>query len=213
MSLAGTRFSERRRALVAAVAAPRIAAIIVTDLTHMRYLTGFSGSNGALLLRKDLSAVVTTDGRYTTQIAEEVPDIEALIQRRVGPNLLETLEGPQRVGFEAAYVSVAEFKKFEEACPADVTLVPVTGVIEKQREKKDYFELEQLESIALLANNALEDLLDAGELAIGRTERQVAADLEYRMRKAGAERVSFDTIVASGPNSAKPHHGAEDRVI
>ena len=58
----------------------------------------------------------------------------------------------------------------------------MTGVIEKQREKKDYFELEQLESIALLANNALEDLLDAGELAIGRTERQAAADLEYRMR-------------------------------
>lgn len=213
MGLADTRFSNRRRALAATLAAQRIDAILVTDLTHMRYLTGFSGSNGALLLRKDLSAVVTTDGRYTTQIAEEVPDVKATIQRRVGPNLLEGLEGPQRVGFEAAYVSVEEFKKLEEACPEDITLVPVSGVIEKQREKKDYYELQRLEEIALLANNALEDLLEAGELAIGRTERQVAADLEYRMRKAGAERVSFDTIVASGPNSAKPHHGAEDRVI
>lgn len=213
MGLADTRFSNRRRALAATLAAQRIDAILVTDLTHMRYLTGFSGSNGALLLRKDLSAVVTTDGRYVTQIAEEVPDIKAVIQRNVGANLLENLEGPQRVGFESSFVSVEQFKKLEEACPEDVTLVPVSGVIEKQRETKDSFELEQLEKVALVANNALEDMLEAGELAIGRTERQVAADLEYRMRKAGAERVSFDTIVASGPNSAMPHHGADDRVI
>lgn len=213
MGLADTRFSNRRRALAATLAAQRIDAILVTDLTHMRYLTGFSGSNGALLLRKDLSAVVTTDGRYVTQIAEEVPDIKAVIQRNVGGNLLESLEGPQRVGFESSFVSVEQFKKLEEACPEDVTLVPVSGVIEKQRETKDSFELEQLEKVALLANNALEDMLEAGELAIGRTERQVAADLEYRMRKAGSERVSFDTIVASGPNSAMPHHGADDRVI
>lgn len=213
MGLADTRFSNRRRALAATLAAQRIDAILVTDLTHMRYLTGFSGSNGALLLRKDLSAVVTTDGRYVTQIAEEVPDIKAVIQRNVGANLLESLEGPQRAGFESSFVSVEQFKKLEEACPEDVTLVPVSGVIEKQRETKDSFELEQLEKVALLANNALEDMLEAGELAIGRTERQVAADLEYRMRKAGSERVSFDTIVASGPNSAMPHHGADDRVI
>ena len=213
MGLADVRFSNRRRALAATLAAQRIDAILVTDLTHVRYLTGFSGSNGALLLRKDLSAVVATDGRYVTQIAEEVPDIKAIIQRNVGANLLEGLEGPQRVGFEAAYVSIAQFKKLEDACPEDVTLVPVTGVIEEQRQIKDDFELEQLDNIALLANNALEELLEAGELAVGRTERQVAADLEYRMRKAGSERVSFDTIVASGPNSAKPHHGAVDRVI
>lgn len=213
MGLADTRFSNRRRALAATLAAQRIDAILVTDLTHMRYLTGFSGSNGALLLRKDLSAVVATDGRYVTQIAEEVPDIKAVIQRNVGADLLENLEGPQRVGFESSFVSVEQFKKLEEACPEDVTLVPVSGVIEKQRETKDSFELEQLEKVALLANNALEDMLEAGELAIGRTERQVAADLEYRMRKAGSERVSFDTIVASGPNSAMPHHGADDRVI
>lgn len=213
MGLADTRFSNRRRALAATLAAQRIDAMLVTDLTHMRYLTGFSGSNGALLLRKDLSAVVTTDGRYVTQIAEEVPDIKAVIQRNVGANLLEGLEGPQRVGFESSFVSVEQFKKLEQACPEDVTLVPVSGVIEKQRETKDAFELEQLEKVALLANNALEDMLEAGELAIGRTERQVAADLEYRMRKAGSERVSFDTIVASGPNSAMPHHGADDRVI
>ena len=169
MKLADTRFSDRRRKLAVEVAGMRIDAVLVTHLVHVRYLSGFSGSNGGLLLRKDLSALMATDGRYTTQIAEEVPDLEAVLGRPVGPALLRRLEGPLRV--------------------------------------------ERLEHIAALANEALEGLVAAGEVAVGRTERQIAADLEYRMRKLGSERVSFDTIVASGPNSAKPHHGADDRVL
>ncbi|MEX3515986.1 Xaa-Pro peptidase family protein [Corynebacterium camporealensis] len=213
MAMADTRFSNRRRKLAAELAGQRIDAMLVTNLIHVRYLSGFSGSNGGLLLRKDLSALMATDGRYTTQIAEEVPDIEAIIKRAVGPTLLGEVEGPTRVGYEADYVSVSELRKLEEAAPKDVTLVPVSGVIEKVRLVKDSTELQRLEEIALLADKALAELLEAGELAAGRTERQVAADLEYRMRMAGSERVSFDTIVASGPNSAKPHHGADDRVI
>lgn len=213
MAMADTRFSNRRRKLAAELAGQRIDAMLVTNLIHVRYLSGFSGSNGGLLLRKDLSALMATDGRYTTQIAEEVPDIEAIIKRAVGPTLLGEIEGPTRVGYEADYVSVSELRKLEEAAPEDVTLVPVSGVIEKVRLVKDSTELQRLEEIALLADKALAELLEAGELAAGRTERQVAADLEYRMRMAGSERVSFDTIVASGPNSAKPHHGADDRVI
>lgn len=213
MAMADTRFSNRRRKLAAELAGQRIDAMLVTNLIHVRYLSGFSGSNGGLLLRKDLSALMATDGRYTTQIAEEVPDIEAIIKRAVGPTLLGEVEGPTRVGYEADYVSVSELRKLEEAAPEDVTLVPVSGVIEKVRLVKDSTELHRLEEIALLADKALAELLEAGELAAGRTERQVAADLEYRMRMAGSERVSFDTIVASGPNSAKPHHGADDRAI
>ncbi|WP_459587037.1 aminopeptidase P family protein [Corynebacterium camporealensis] len=213
MAMADTRFSNRRRKLAAELAGQRIDEMLVTNLIHVRYLSGFSGSNGGLLLRKDLSALMATDGRYTTQIAEEVPDIEAIIKRAVGPILLGEVEGPTRVGYEADYVSVSELRKLEEAAPEDVTLVPVSGVIEKVRLVKDSTELQRLEEIALLADKALAELLEAGELAAGRTERQVAADLEYRMRMAGSERVSFDTIVASGPNSAKPHHGADDRVI
>ncbi len=213
MPLVDTRFSNRRRQLAALLAGQRIDAMLVTHLTHVRYLTGFSGSNGGVLLRKDLSATVATDGRYTTQIAEEVPDLEALLARAVGPALLGTLEGPLRVGYEADYVSVTELEKLTAAAPADVRLVPVTGVIESIRLRKGRYELDRLTELAELANQALLDLIDAGELAVGRTERAVAADLEYRMRTAGAERVSFDTIVASGPNSALPHHGADDRVI
>lgn len=213
MALADTRFSNRRRKLAARLASQRIDAVVVTHLVHVRYLSGFSGSNGALLVRKDLSATMATDGRYTTQIAEEVPDIKAILARSVGPSLLATLTGPLRVGYEADYVSVSQLAALEKAAPEGVTLVPISNVIEKIRLIKDSVELSKLKEIAQLANQALADCLAAGEVAEGRTERQIAADLEYRMRKAGADRVSFDTIVASGPNSAKPHHGADDRVL
>ncbi|MDO5031779.1 Xaa-Pro peptidase family protein [Corynebacterium sp.] len=213
MAMADTRFNNRRRKLASELAAQRIDAVVVTHLVHVRYLSGFSGSNGGLLLRKDHSALMATDGRYTTQIAEEVPDIEAILGRAVGPELLKRVEGPLRVGYEADYVSVSQLAKLEEAAPEGVTLVPISGVIEKIRLIKDTLELTRLEELAHLADDALSGLISAGELAAGRTERQVAADLEYRMRTLGSERVSFDTIVASGPNSAKPHHGADDRVI
>lgn len=213
MALADTRFATRRRALAAQLAGQRIDMMLVTNLIHVRYLSGFSGSNGALVLSKDLSAHIATDGRYTTQIADEVPDIEALIARPCAEALLGRIEGPRRVGFEAAYVSVAQLESLREACGEDVDLIPVAGVIEDIRLTKDNIELERLRDVAELAAKAFKDLISAGELAIGRTEREVAADLEYRMRLGGAERTSFDTIVASGPNSAMPHHGAGDRVL
>ncbi len=213
MPYADTRFLTRRRALSARLAGQRIDEMLVTNMIHVRYLSGFSGSNGALILAKDLTAGIATDGRYRTQIAEEVPDIEAVIARPCPEALISRVEGPRRIGFEADYVSVAQLGKLKEACQEDVTLVPVTGVIEDIRLRKDPLERERLTEVAALASQAFEELLSAGELAVGRTERDVAADLEYRMRRLGAERPSFDTIVASGPNSAKPHHSAGDRVI
>lgn len=213
MPLADTRFSNRRRALASNLAAQRLDALLVTNLINVRYLTNFSGSNGALIVEKDMTANIATDGRYTTQIAEEVPDIEAKITREMFAELLATVPAPARVGVEATHLSIAAFDKLKEKAPEDIDLVPVTGVVEKLRETKDEVSLTKLTEIAALATKALDDLLNAGGLAVGKTEREVAADLEYRMRTAGAERPSFDTIVASGPNSAKPHHGADDRVI
>lgn len=213
MALADTRFENRRRKLSTMLAERRIDDMLVTHLTHVRYLSGFSGSNGAMLVSKDGTAAIATDGRYTTQIAEEVPDIKAVIERNVGVAMLSKAAESHRVGFEADYVSVAQLDKLREACPDGVTLVPVSGVIEDIRLVKDEVELTRLREAAELTVQALDELLSAEELRAGRTEREVAADLEYRMRVLGAERVSFDTIVASGPNSAKPHHGAGDRTI
>lgn len=213
MALSDTRFSTRRRALAATLAGQRVDSMLVTHLTHVRYLSGFSGSNGGLILHKDLSARIATDGRYLTQIAEEVPDIECLDARNPGLGLLKEIQGPRRVGFEADYVTVSQLKALEEAAPEDVTLVPISGVIEQIRIVKDPLEIQRLREVAELANTAWENMIQDGGVRAGRTELEVAADLEYRMRLAGAERPSFDTIVASGPNSAKPHHAATDRVI
>lgn len=213
MALSDTRFESRRRALASKLASQRVDTMLVTHLTHVRYLSGFSGSNAALTIAKDLSATISTDGRYTTQIASEVPDLECVEARSCATELLSRIDQPLRVGFEAEYVSVAQLKKLEEALNEDVQLVPVSGVIEELRLIKDDFEKDRLRDVATLANSALDELVASGELAVGRTEIEVAADLEYRMRRKGSERVSFDTIVASGPNSAKPHHGASDRVI
>lgn len=213
MALADTRFATRRRALAAKLAAQRIDSILVTSPIHVRYLSGFTGSNGALIVNKDLSAQICTDGRYTTQISEEVPDIEALIERASATALLSQVDGPRRIAIESAQTSLEQLETLKAALQEDVELIPVSGVVESIRLTKDSFELERLRDVAALASQAFEDLLAAGELAEGRSERQVAADLEYRMRMLGAERPSFDTIVASGPNSAKPHHGADDRII
>ena len=213
MALADTRFSNRRRKLATAMSAERLDDFLITHLTHVRYLSGFSGSNGAVLLSKDQSAAISTDGRYSTQIREEVPDIEPVITSAITKELLAKVKGPRRVGVESDFVSIEQFKQLEKQCPEEVELVPVSGMIEKIRLIKDNIEIEKLTGVAALASQALEDLISAGEIAAGRTERQVAADLEYRMRVLGAERPSFDTIVASGPNGAKPHHGAGDREL
>lgn len=213
MALADTRYDHRRRALASQLASRRVDVFLVTNLVHVQYLTGFSGSNAALTVASNLDATMCTDGRYTTQISEEVPDVPAVIARPSAAALLRRIEGARRVGFEADYVSVAELDALRDAAPEDVELVPVRGAVEELRLVKDARELDALRDVAALASTAWEELLEAGELRSGRTERQVAADLEYRMRLLGADRTSFDTIVASGPNSAKPHHGAGDRVL
>lgn len=213
MALADTRFQTRRRALASKLAAQRVDEVLVTNLIHVRYLSGFSGSNAALKVAKDLTAAIATDGRYTTQIAAEVPDIEAAITRRCAEDLLATVAEGRRVGYEADYVSVSELERMRQACPEGVTLVPISGVIEEIRLTKDQVELQRLTEAGELTARALTQLVESGQLAAGRTEREVAADLEYRMRLLGAERTSFDTIVASGPNSAMPHYSACDRTL
>lgn len=213
MAYADTRFATRRRALAATLAGQRIDAMLVTRMIHVRYYSGFSGSNGAMVINKDLSASIATDGRYATQIAEEVPDIEAHIARHSAVSLLREIKGPRRIGFEADAVTVSQLEKLQEACGDDVTLVPVSGVIEEQRLIKDNVELERVTAVADIAVDAFNELLANGQIAAGRRERDVAADLEYHMRRLGSERPSFDTIVASGPNSSRPHHGAGDRVL
>lgn len=213
MSMADTRFETRRRRLASGIAAQRVDGLLITHMLHVRYFSGFTGSNGALIVFKDRSARIATDGRYTTQIAAEVPDIEATITRQLNAELIANAADGYRIGYEADYVSVTALEKLKKACPEGVSLVPVTGVVEPIRLTKDNIEIKRLAEAAELSVEALSALIESGGVRAGRTERDIAADLEFRMRMLGAERPSFDTIIASGPNSAMPHHAAGDRVL
>jgi Xaa-Pro aminopeptidase len=193
--------------------------MLVTDLTNVRYLSGFTGSNGALLVFADeRDAVLATDGRYRTQAAEQAPGLEVAIERAVAPHLVGRAAeaGVGTLGFESNVVTVDGFDALAgelEQRDGATELVRAAGTVEALREVKDAGELALLRLACEAADAALAGLVERGGLRPGRTERQVARDLEGLMFDHGAEAVSFETIVAAGPNSAIPHHRPTDAVL
>jgi Xaa-Pro aminopeptidase len=193
--------------------------MLVTDLVNVRYLSGFTGSNGALLVfADDRGAVLATDGRYRTQAAEQAPDLEVAIERAVGRHLAGRAAdvGVRKLGFESNVVTVDGF----DALTSEVVersgatqLVRAAGTVEALREIKDAGELALLRLACEAADAALSDLVERGGLRPGRTEREVARDLEALMLDHGADAISFETIVAAGPNSAIPHHRPTDAAL
>ncbi len=204
-------YLSRRAALrdLLRAAVPGVDALLVTDLINVRYLTGFTGSNAALLLHGDGEGAsrFCTDGRYRTQAAEEVPDLPVLIERRSARALaVAAAEGGVRaLGFESDHVTVDAHGQLAAAVEG-VTLHRASGLVQRLRAVKDAAEVAALHAACAAADAALGDLLAAGRLRPGRTEREVALELENRMRGHGAFGPAFATIVAAGPNSAVPHH-------
>ncbi|MBO0848461.1 MAG: aminopeptidase P family protein [Pseudonocardia sp.] len=210
----------RREALRERLRAAELDALLVTDVVNVRYLTGFTGSNAALLVSAagEESTRLATDGRYTTQAATEVPDLERVIDRSCGRALVSVAgsDGVRRLGFESGHLTVdAHAALVEVAGQASerLELRRAPGLVQRLRTVKDEGEIDTLRAACAAADAALADLIDAGGLRPGRTERQVAADLETRMREHGADGPSFDTIVAAGANSAIPHHRPTDTVL
>ncbi|MFC4002341.1 M24 family metallopeptidase [Prauserella oleivorans] len=193
-------------------------ALLVTDLRNIRYLTGFTGSNAALLLHTDGDAatVFCTDGRYTTQAAAEVSDLERVLDRASARGLVARAAGAarryRRTGFESQYVSVEQYAGLQEVC-GDVELCRAPGLVERLRTVKDDLEIEALRQACAAADRAFAELVDQGGLRPGRTEREVARELESRMLDHGSEGPSFESIVAAGANSAIPHHRPTDTVL
>jgi Xaa-Pro aminopeptidase len=189
--------------------------MVVTRLVNVRYLSGFTGSNAALLIRADDDTpVLATDGRYRTQAAQQAPDAEIVIERACGPFLTgrAAAEGVRRLGFESHVVTVEGFDALaKEAC--DTELVRAAGTVEALREIKDAGEVALLRLACEAADAALTDLVEGGGLRPGRTEREVGRELESLMLDHGADGVSFETIVATGANSAIPHHRPTDAVL
>jgi Xaa-Pro aminopeptidase len=193
--------------------------MLVTDLINVRYLSGFTGSNAALLVFADGDdAVLATDGRYRTQAAQQAPDVEVAIERACGRYLAERAAAAKtrRVGFESHVVTVDGYDALAAALgeAGDTTeLVRASQTVEALREIKDAGEVALLRLACEAADAALADLVDRGGLRPGRTEREVGRELEALMLDHGADGISFETIVASGANSAIPHHRPTEAVL
>jgi Xaa-Pro aminopeptidase len=202
---------ERAERLAEALPEREIDALLVTNLVNVRYLTGYTGSNGiALVGREPGQRRFVTDFRYVTQAQEQVQGYE----REVGEtDLLDSVlpalpEGDVRLGFDDADVSVRAFDRLRTLLPERVELVPSSGLVEGLRLVKDADEVARIRAAAELADAALLTTLAGG--LVGRTERDVAIALESELRRLGAERPSFDTIVAHGPHGALPHASPRD---
>ncbi|WP_199253365.1 M24 family metallopeptidase [Mycolicibacterium mengxianglii] len=192
-------------------------AMLVTDLNNVRYLSGFSGSNAALLVFADgRLPVLSTDGRYRTQAARQAPDLEVVIERACARYLVgrAAADGAQRIGFESHVVTVDGFDTLERVVrDTSATLVRASGTVEALREVKDDGEIALLRLACQAADAALAELIERGGLRPGRTEKEVRRDLEAMMLDHGADGASFETIVATGANSAVPHHRPTDAVL
>jgi Xaa-Pro aminopeptidase len=215
------RTAARRDALRATAAQQGLDAVLVTNLLNVRYLTGFTGSNGALLVRTDGADLFGTDGRYTTQAGTQVPDVELLVDRGTVPALAREAvrRGVGRLGYESHDLTVDGLAGLEKvlADAADGGTVPelasVRRAVEALRAIKDEDEIESLRRACAVADQALAELAAEGALRPGRTELQVGRELDARMLLLGAEAPSFETIVATGANSAIPHHRPDATVL
>ena len=209
--------SQRRGRLAARLAADGLDALLVSDLVNVRYLSGFTGSNAALIVfAGDTPDVLATDARYRTQAARQAPDLEAAIERACGRHLIAraVAAGAARIGFESHIVTVDGFDALAgELDGAAAELVRASGLVESLREVKDAGEIALLRLACEAADAALTDLVDNGGLRPGRTERAVGRELEALMLDHGADGPSFETIVAAGANSAVPHHRPTDAVL
>src|SRR4051812_19050874 len=204
---------ERADRVAEQLAERELDALLVTELVNVRYLTGFTGSNAAAVVGVGRRTFLT-DFRYLSQSAEQVPDWEREIASSdLLAGVARTLEGaaPLRLGFDDAHLSVKARAHLDEH-PADgIELVPASGLVEDLRAVKDAQEIERIRTAARLADEALRDVLGRG--LAGRTEREVALDLEFTQRRLGAEAMSFPPIVASAEHGALPHAVPRDVAI
>jgi Xaa-Pro aminopeptidase len=203
----------RRNKLSARLPELEIDALLVTRLPNVRYLTGFTGSNGQALVTSDGDRdVFMTDGRYTEQSRREVPDMRRETYLAEFATMFAKAcrdAKVSRVGFETAGIT---YKLWEQLSATEgVSLVPVGPEIERLRWVKDRDEIALLDRAQAITDEAFDRI--QAKLVEGITERDVALELEWAMRQAGAEGLSFDSIVAFGESAAEPHHHPSDRAL
>jgi len=196
-------FEERRERLRPTLKQERLNAFLTTALPNIRYLSGFTGSNGSLLITAE-QAILFTDPRYEAQAPLET-DCEVKIGR--GPLSKEIARVAKRwrlksVGFERNRLSFESYEDLKELLKG-IRLKPLNGVVEDLRMVKSPAEIATIRASVLLNSAALEQALHYFKTSMSETD--LAAEIDYRMRSLGADGTAFDTIVASGPRSALPH--------
>ncbi len=191
--------------------------MLISSPENRRYLSGFSGSAGYLLI-SDGQPVLVTDSRYTEQAANQAKDYRVVQGRGGWDWLVDWLKdtGVKRLGFESQNMTVDSYEALLEALKkegslSDVSLIGASGMAEQQRTIKDGGELQLLQKAIDASDAAMEAVCP--EITEGMTEREAAWRMEKAMRDFGADGLSFDTIVASGPNGAMAHHQPSDRAI
>lgn len=198
----------RRAALRARLAEAGLDGLLVTKLVNVRYLSGFTGSAGRLLVTTD-DAVLATDGRYLEQAAGEVGDLPVVDGRGLDW-VRERLGSAARLGVESHALPWDAARALDTELP-DVEVAPAPHHVEELRRAKDEGELALIARACAATDAAFAALVSF--LAPGLTEREVARRLEDRLLDAGADAIAFATIVASGPNGARPHHTPGVRVL
>ena len=187
--------------LVGLLAERELDCLLVTNLVNVRYLTGFTGTNGACIVSSD-ERLFLTDFRYVEQARSQVQGYERV---EAGRDMVADLAGRLRgrAGFDDAHMTVELHRKLGEKVAEGVELVSAGGLVERLREVKDELELDAIRAAAEIANEAYEELRERG--LAGRTERDVALTLTRSLEDRGAEGASFPAIVAAGPHGALAH--------
>jgi Xaa-Pro aminopeptidase len=212
-------FLARQKKLREHLATTRFDALLVSHLPNIRYLCGFTGSAGLLLVAEG-GSVFFTDVRYDTQGREEVKGAKVIIARTALFSALGEWMGARRgrsrsrgwaVGIEAEHLTVAERKRLGDVLPSGVRLRNAAGLVERARLVKDDEELGLIRAAVRLGATLFDRTLEV--IRPGVKESEVAAEMEYAARRAGAEAMSFPTIIASGARSALPHGRATGQAI
>jgi Xaa-Pro aminopeptidase len=209
----GAAETERMERLAGGLRERKLDALLVWSAVNVRYLTGFTGSNALVLIAapgRSGGHRFLTDFRYETQSVEQVPELFAreivsgeLLDGAVAA-LVAAAGGAGRLGFDDGNLTVAQHTRLRELLPPGWQLVPSAGAVERMRAVKDEHEIARIRAATQLADEALlHSVLERG--LTGRTEREVAIDLELEMRRLGADGPSFPSIVASGAHGALPH--------
>jgi Xaa-Pro aminopeptidase len=182
-------------------------ALLVTNLLNVRYLTGFTGTNGACVVRRDGERLFLTDFRYVEQAGDQVQGYE-LVQ--VGADMAGELAGRLvgQTGFDDEQMTVRSFAKLGEKVADGIDLVPAGGLVEQLRAVKDADEVAAMRAAAEIADDVYAHVRDRG--LVGRSEREVAREIESAMRARGAEGTSFPPIVAAAAHGALPHAEPRD---